>query len=284
MKFSDKLGITKPKSIIQINEMDNSLRNKLWNVIYIYLVLPLNKEEWDALAHTKFHNFFIGLWHNYFEKPIDTIPSNKQRACDSLREYFFKCQWFEAYNLIDFIYNNSVPIDKDAFQETLNSILESELAGYKYVGNELIPITEESEVKEIEDSLFNTNSYKMKGVKLHLESALRILSNKKNPDYRNVIKESISAVESISQILTGDKKAELGKALGILRDKINIHRALEQGFKKIYGYTSDADGIRHALLEKDNLDVEDAKYMLVSCSAFINYLIIKADKAGIIEK
>jgi hypothetical protein len=29
---------------------------------------------------------------------------------------------------------------------------------------------------------------------------------------------------------------------------------------------------------------EDAKYMLVACSAFVNYLIVKADKAGIVLK
>jgi hypothetical protein len=60
-----------------------------------------------------------------------------------------------------------------------------------------------------------------------------------------------------------------------------MHSALEQGFKKIYGYTSDDSGIRHALLEKPTVDFEEAKYMLVSCTAFINYLIVKADKAGI---
>jgi hypothetical protein len=49
----------------------------------------------------------------------------------------------------------------------------------------------------------------------------------------------------------------------------------------MYGYTSDAQGIRHALMDEPNLSFEDAKFMLVSCSAFVNYLIAKAAKAGI---
>ena len=89
------------------------------------------------------------------------------------------------------------------------------------------------------------------------------LSNRKQPDYRNSIKESISAVESISKVISGDPKAELGKALKIIKTKIGLHTALEQGFLKIYGYTSDADGIRHALMEQSSCDFEDAKYMLV---------------------
>ena len=44
-------------------------------------------------------------------------------------------------------------------------------------------------------------------------------------------------------------------------------------FDKLYGYTSDADGIRHALLEEDKVTFEQAKFMLVVCSAFTNYVI-----------
>lgn len=50
-------------------------------------------------------------------------------------------------------------------------------------------------------------------------------------------------------------------------------------FAALYGYTSDSGGIRHSLLEDDiSVSFEDAKFMLVSCSAFINYLKIKIEK------
>lgn len=35
------------------------------------------------------------------------------------------------------------------------------------------------------------------------------------------------------------------------------------------------------MLEENKIDFEDAKYMLVSCTAFINYLTVKASKAGL---
>ena len=91
----------------------------------------------------------------------------------------------------------------------------------------------------------------------------------------------LSAVESLCNLITGSKKSTLGQALKLLKQKIEIHQALEKSFSILYGYTSDADGIRHALLEDTNLDFEDAKFMLVSYSAFVNYLIEKAAKAGI---
>ena len=56
-----------------------------------------------------------------------------------------------------------------------------------------------------------------------------------------------------------------------LKDK--IHPAMKGAFEKLYGYTSDANGIRHANgLGEGDSTFEEAKYMLISCSAFVNYL------------
>jgi len=118
-------------------------------------------------------------------------------------------------------------------------------------------------------------------VKTHLESALRKLSDRDNPDYRNSIKESISSIESIAKVISNNEKDSLAAALDKIKGKIKLHSSLERGFKQLYSYTSDADGIRHGLMEESTCDFEDAKYMLVSSSAFVNYLIVKANKAGI---
>ena len=93
-----------------------------------------------------------------------------------------------------------------------------------------------------------------------------------NLDYRNSIKESISAVESIARAISGSDKATLGNALRTIEKKGQLHRALKEGFLKLYGYTSDKQGIRHAMLDEPNITAADARYFLVSCSSFANYL------------
>ncbi len=40
---------------------------------------------------------------------------------------------------------------------------------------------------------------------------------------------------------------------------------------KLYGYSSDEDGIRHAILEEKEIGFDEAKFMLVACSGFVNY-------------
>jgi hypothetical protein len=152
------------------------------------------------------------------------------------------------------------------------------MSAYRFVNGVISPIINAQEIAEIGEAINNEPFTAYKLVNMHLKNALEKFSDRTKPDYRNSIKESISAVEALVKILTNEEASTLGYALKALKSQINIHTALEQGFTKIYGYTSDADGIRHALTQESNCSFEDAKYMLVSCSAFINYLIAKVDK------
>ena len=51
-----------------------------------------------------------------------------------------------------------------------------------------------------------------------------------------------------------------------------------KGHLALYGYASDENGIRHGGIDFKNAPAEDAKYMLISCSAFVNYLMEKWSK------
>lgn len=96
-----------------------------------------------------------------------------------------------------------------------------------------------------------------------------MLSDRQAPDYRNSIKESISAVESLVKQITGSDKGTLGS---LLKHMPALHKDMRLAFEYLYKYSSDEDGIRHAIMEKDILDFHDAKFMLVTCSAFINFV------------
>ena len=134
-----------------------------------------------------------------------------------------------------------------------------------------------NEIQSIEKSTHTPFS----AVNMHIEKAVKLFSSRPQPDYENSIKESISAVESICCIITNSssKDATLGKTLKKLKDHgIYIHPAMENAYSSLYGYTSNEDGIRHGGMDFKSAPYEDAKYMLISCSAFVNYLIEKWTK------
>jgi hypothetical protein len=60
---------------------------------------------------------------------------------------------------------------------------------------------------------------------------------------------------------------------------------MKEGFVKLYGFTSDQNGIRHPLLEKGeaNVDETDALFMIGACAAFVSYLINKSRAAGLLQ-
>jgi len=199
---------------------------------------------------------------------------------EKIRNKFYNYEWYEVYDFIEFIvYSYPYKDDNQNFMDLCNSFLKRELSAYRFIGGKITQITSEEEILEIEEAL--EISKPLKAVNTHLKTALDLLADRKSPNYRNSIKESISAVEAICNLITKGKKATLGQALKKIEDKVGLHSALKNAFSSLYGYTSDADGIRHALLDEPNLDFEDAKFMLVSCSTFINYIVIKASKAEI---
>jgi hypothetical protein len=184
-------------------------------------------------------------------------------------------KWHEVYDLVEFTLQTLPPIYAKPLMSRWNGLLEHENAGYRIVGGQVIDIVAPEEISEIETAL----SSGVHGVREHIRVALTCLSDREEPDYRNSIKESISAVESVCRLIGGGQT--LSDALKKLRDKISLHPALEKAFNALYGYTSDESGIRHALIEQSAVDDADARFMLVACSAFANFMIAKATKSGI---
>jgi AbiJ N-terminal domain 4 len=274
MLFSQRKGLRPVKSVMQVDSVDDDLKIGLWNALDVFYWSGFNSFL-SVSDQSRVSLLLHFLWRDYFKKTVDTIPSSGDRALAILKDYFFTCAWYGVYDFIEFIANSS-PADyfeNEKFVSFCNVVLERELSAYRFVDSKLIQITSEEEIGEIEEALTDLH----KPVAKHLSTALDLLSDRKSPDYRNSIKESISAVEAACNLITGSK-ATLGQALKALEAKTNLHPALRNALSSLYGYTSDADGIRHALLEEENLDFADAKFMLVSCSAFVNYLRSKSSK------
>jgi hypothetical protein len=279
--FSQRKGLKPLKNVFQADSMDEDLRNGLWNALALFYWKEVKGNIYYALGQSDPEMFQLlrAMWLNYFKTPIDTLPDAWAGAYDVIREHFFSRPWNEVYDFIEFVATN-YPNDyrNSKFRVYCNHVLEREVPAYRFVGNEVAQLTAQEEIAEVEEAMQAADV--MRPVAVHISAALELFANRKSPDYRNSIKESISAVEAVCKILTGNNKAELGDALKQIKAKIRLHPALEKGFLSMYGYTSDAQGIRHALMDEATLDSEDAKFMLVSCSAFVNYLRSKAARAG----
>ena len=259
--FSQRKGRKPVSEVIQIDSMNSELRNSLWNTLTVELWL-----HDQSLNHRLIELFSAALWSDFFKKPIDSRPKDNDLILAHIRERFFGCEWFEVYDFLEFV----VGYFKSELQlEPFNRTLERELSGYRFVSGHITDITNTQEREMLETALADS---RFAGVDAHLQQALDLYAKRENPDYRNSIKESILAVESMARIVSEKPKATLSDALKAIEKNGLLHEALKDGFIKLYGYTSDADGIRHAMLDEPTLTAADARYFLLSCTSFVNYL------------
>jgi hypothetical protein len=264
MSFSDRLGITKPRPALQIEEMDNALRNGLWQACIEHLI----KAHYESYGYDSiFIELMSMIYVDFFKQSSDTMPYGHEMGIQSIRDWFFKAKWWEVYNFLEFL----LPIGGQIFSERVSTFLEREKSGYRIIDGHFVPITDRIEINSVADATSSANRFG--AAREHLRTAIDLFAKKPHPDYRNSIKEAISAVESAARIISGNPKATLGDALKAINDKMPLHPALREAMNRLYGYTSDEGGIRHALLEESNIDEAEAKFMIVACSAFVNLCV-----------
>lgn len=272
--FSERYGYKKVSDVIIREEITPEIQNAICScfdeLLHIYSTkrYPVPSYELKELEKHVWTKFFNQRLSNYGYKSF-SIPSCIEDP---------HAQWYEVLDLIEFsikyMHHRDEGTGRSAsihFVALLNSEFERLNFAYRIVNCEIIEITSEQEIKAIEKAIESSPQ----NVKMHLNSALEKLAQRPNGDYRNSIKESISAVEAFCREKTGENT--LGRALSSLeRNNIIIHSQLKSAFEKLYAYTNQPEtGIRHCSMDNEGKytpTADEALFMLVSCSAFINYL------------
>lgn len=272
-RFSERIGQVEVRSVLQVESIDLPLRNRLWSLVHFFL-----ESSGEQVEYSSHQDFYQNVYLDFFEEPIDRVPPWTSAANDRMRSYFFDDEWWKPYDLVEFVLRNRPEwLAHDDDYATANLILADYLSGYRFVGGNLVAITDESQLQAIEGALINP----LAGVRAHLTKSLGLLSDRDKPDAANSIKEAVSAVESLCSAIVG-KRSTLGAALRRLENAgVPLHKALKDSWSSLYGYTSDADGIRHAAQLESGATIDDALFFLVSSSAFIGLLTTKATSAGI---
>lgn len=279
-KFSQRIGAVQASTVIQLESISQPLRNSIWN----FLIALFNDGESGWWRITELSCKF------FYKLPVDELPNYNVRRQEWIKRKFYSLTWYEAYDFVEFIvewYEKAVdygPYTKEQLFLILNRILEEECSGYRFIGGELAPLSSPTEVAAIEGALTTTLRTGLTGSHAHIEAALQLFGKRPDPDYRNAVKEAISAVEALAKQLGTVESQGLAGALNALGKKVPLHGGMRSGLLSLYGYTSDEGGIRHAMLEDSTVGYDEAKYMIVACSAFVNFLAAKAATAGILGK
>ena len=288
LTFSQAEGLDPLPRPLRLGELPNELRNDIFNALmeslsasvtadFIYDEKKTIEDPWLrllALKHTKFDH-----------RPIDEFNPDLDEVVAELKTFILRQPYNRVLDLLQFLVRNDehsglahplagVPA---YLLEKLTAVCEEHQAAYRFVGTTITPIATEEEVAVLKKAFADLATAEFGGARAQLRAAAEALSRPEGA--RDAIREAVHAVESVARVLTGNPKATLSDALGVLKKKERIHPALEAAFQKLYAYTNDEHGLRHALnKEEADVDEGDAMYMVGSCAGFVTYLIGKARK------
>lgn len=280
MKFSERYGYVKPAEVLKRGGLDKEAITALCNC-YDHLAMWFN--EYDVNAGNRYNESYTDLeefiWCFFMnQRRNDFFNGNGHKIVATVYLQSEQNEWYKKFDLIEYTISvlkrsshkgdGCYQLIVDMFIRLLNATFRHLDYAYRVIDDQIVEITDEQEIMAIEKANEQSST-----IRTHLSEALKLLSNRQSPDYRNSIKESISAVEALCREITGE--STLGEALKVWERKgVKIPTFLKSGIEKLYIYTNDErTGIRHAMMDgTETPTFEEAKFMLVLCSAFVNYI------------
>lgn len=270
--FSERMGYANPPKFMQKDSMTEELSNQLCNLCEV-IISDYNAFGRSLVALEKQINVTLKKLYGDF---VFTQTDYLERTSFYRSGFIYnwqKLEWHQKYTFVETIFLSLKDRNLNGTKEFLKylneTILKRENSAYRMNEEcQLVAIVNDSELAEVEQ----TQGCHIEPVRTHFNNAVRLFSDREKPDYANAIKEAISAVESLAINLTGNEKRTLGQ---LIKD-IDCHPSLQKAITLLYGYTSDEGGIRHSHgKEIVETDFDTAKYIIVICSALINYLLAK---------
>lgn len=280
MSFSQRHGLAPTSKPLQLDTMDHELHNSLWNVLYINV---LRKVEPTSQSDNGFSIFRSDYTVNFLKERLHNATWYHHTLISQVEGYFHSSTWNEIYDLLEFFFEKPY-VDKN-YLFHLNEILEREFSAFRVINKMIVPVSNTVEIETITQALdYGLRFTGFAGINIHLNKALKFLSDKDQSDYSASIRESITAVETAAKLIT--KEGSLGNALNKLEHSgLEINTQLKESFNKIYAYSNDkASAIRHAVVENHQPpNFETAKFFAYKLKCVYQLFNVTFSKGWVIQ-
>lgn len=267
--FSQRSGFAPIPPQLKLNEVSEQQR-----ILFYYAI---EKDIDHALPPSK-HFYISGQWHklakDIFVEFFNNPPSKFQTPISEIKDFLeTSCQKMQFHRLFDFLeYLVRHPLCRFDLRIALGDVLIKTKSPYRLVDERIVAIGSVEQGESVVRAINDTELHGAVASKQHLVAAGVAL---REGAWADSVRESIHAVEAMARRINSDAKT-LGDALNKIEASGYVHGSLKEGFKKLYGYTNDEGGIRHALSDATaKVDEADALFMLGACASFVSYLIAR---------
>lgn len=276
--FSQAHGYEPLPQPMKLEEISKEARAKLWACLYSEAIsgdgiLTLLDYSWKSIL--------MDLHVNFFHLPVDDFGDGIRSIREVYKPFILKLLPFNRlFDLLqEIMRHRSCP--KSFIKDVARIFGECRLA---YVVNTQKPVTilpaaTEQEGQALHAAMKQLRADGLLAAETHLRKASECINR---GAWSDSIRESIHAVESVARKLDPGASKTLGPALAALERQGSLHPALKQAFAKLYGYSSNEQGIRHALMVETEspAGMDEAVFMIGACAAFASFLSRKQPAGG----
>ncbi len=283
LTFSQRHGYEPLPEPMRLEEISGSLRRELWNAVRLFL---LEKTEiYNAKrADVRFTDarFIERVLGRFTKRPESHVSTEYEKVMRDFDLVFVNGKFNNVLDLLEIMVDElSHP---DEFASRIGNLFDKHVAAYwldmSQYPYRFFPRASGEQGEATRQAIETVRQGGMDGSATHLRQAAEHINA---GQYADSIADSIHAVESVARTIDPGSGKTLGPALKSLeRAGVLKHPALGGAFEKLYGYTNDEQGVRHALLDRDAPDVglDEAMFMFGACASFAAYLTGKHRRAG----
>ena len=244
---------------MQLEELSDDLRREIWNTTRELLLSERHTRAVGTYLpsvgkyyfYEEMQRFIERVLGEFLKKSEDEIDPSYGEVINQFKTVIRKNRFNKVLDLVQFMVNDRKYGEKLA--KPISELFERCAAAYYLDMSrqpyQFCPRSNEAQGEATREAIKTIRDGSMEGAATHLRDAAAHI----NADqFADSISDSIHAVESVARQIDPESSQSLGYALNSLEKAGLIkHPALKEAFSKLYGYTSDEQGIRHALLEKN---------------------------------
>ena len=275
LTFSQAQGYEEVPGPLALGELSYETRVRLWDLLtagaWIRPSPYSNYRYWQIGG--AWTSIFRTLHSDFWIKPLDAFTGSSNNIFIDYKSAILEHLSFnKVFDLFQIIMRH--PLCPREFTLAIAQLFKD--CRLAYVVDTMgpatiLPAATRQEGEAIIGTLNEFREAGLQGAEAHLRKAAE---NINRGDWPGAVRESIHAVESVARQLDPDASKTLGPALTSLEKSGQLHPALKEAFSKLYGYTSDEEGIRHPLIASATSPAgqDEAVFMLGACAAFASYL------------
>ena len=275
LTFSQAYGYEELPQPLKLEEISAGARTKLWSLLYDYVdsesVIP---EFSGPVVSGNWRVILLFLHVDHYERALDEFDDSMKNFIGEYKQKFMFGRFNEVFDLLLAIMRQ--PECPQEFIRLVTVVFkESRLAYVVDVGPPptIYPAVTREEGEAVLQATADLSNAGLSGAVNHLRKAADCINQGDPP---GAVREGIHAVESAARSLDPNART-LEPALRSLEKAGGLHPALKQAFSNLYGFASDEEGIRHALIDNPQANVgqDEAVFMLGACASFSSYLARK---------